>query len=84
LTEPARVRRTVTVVFADVVASTTLAEQLDHESLHVVLDRYSEACAAAVERHGGTVEKFIGDAILGLRPAQPPRGRRPPGRASRG
>ena len=61
-----RARRTVTVVFADLVDSTTLGERLDPESLHGVLTHYSERCAAALERHGGTVEKFIGDAVVGV------------------
>jgi predicted ATPase/class 3 adenylate cyclase len=61
-----RARRTVTVVFADLVESTTLGERLDPESLHGVLTRYSERCAAALERHGGSVEKFIGDAVVGV------------------
>ena len=46
--------------------STELAERLDPESLHDVLDRFSAACASAVERHGGRVEKYIGDAVVGL------------------
>jgi class 3 adenylate cyclase len=61
-----RARRTVTVVFADLVDSTKLGERLDPESLHSVLARYSERSAAALERHGGTVEKFIGDAVVGV------------------
>jgi class 3 adenylate cyclase/tetratricopeptide (TPR) repeat protein len=56
----------VSVVFADVANSTELAERLDPESLHEILDRYSAACASAVERHGGRVEKFIGDAVVGM------------------
>jgi class 3 adenylate cyclase/tetratricopeptide (TPR) repeat protein len=64
--QPIRARRPATVVFADVVDSTGLAEQLDPESMHGVLDRYSRICAAVLERHGGTVEKFIGDAIVGI------------------
>jgi class 3 adenylate cyclase len=63
---PERVRRPVTVVFADLVGSTTLAERLDPESLHGVLARYSEACADVLERHGGTVEKFVGDAVVAV------------------
>jgi class 3 adenylate cyclase/tetratricopeptide (TPR) repeat protein len=59
-------RRPVTVVFADLVGSTGLGEQLDPESVHAVLDRYSRISTAALERHGGTVEKFIGDAIVGI------------------
>jgi class 3 adenylate cyclase len=61
-----RARRPVTVVFADVVNSTALSERLDPESMHNVLDRYSGICAAVLERHGGTTEKFIGDAIVGI------------------
>ncbi len=58
-------RRLVTAVFCDLVGSTELAEHLDAEALHKLLDRYFEAMRAAVERHGGTVEKFIGDAVVG-------------------
>jgi class 3 adenylate cyclase/tetratricopeptide (TPR) repeat protein len=62
----ARVRRTVSVVFADVTASTALAERLDPESFHDVLDQYLATCASVVERHGGQVAKFIGDAVVGV------------------
>ncbi len=62
----ARVRRTVSVVFADVTASTALAERLDPESFHDVLDQYCATCTSAVERHGGRVAKFIGDAVVGV------------------
>jgi class 3 adenylate cyclase/predicted ATPase len=51
-------------VFADVVDSTALGEQLDPESMHRILERYSEMATEILERHGGTVEKFIGDAIV--------------------
>jgi predicted ATPase/class 3 adenylate cyclase len=64
--QPERARRAVTVVFADLIDSTTLGERLDPESLHSVLASYSERSAAALERHGGTVEKFIGDAVVGV------------------
>src|ERR671931_189963 len=63
--EPERLRRTVSVVFGDLAGSTSLGERLDPESLHGVLDRYSETCAEVLERHGGTVEKFIGEAFVG-------------------
>src|SRR5215208_402729 len=63
---PIRARRPATVVFADVVDSTTLGERLDPESVHRILERYSEAATGILERHGGTVEKFIGDAIVGF------------------
>jgi DNA-binding SARP family transcriptional activator len=59
-------RRLVSVVFADIVGSTGLAERLDPESMHGLLDRYSEVCGGVIERHGGTVEGFIGDAVVGV------------------
>jgi class 3 adenylate cyclase/tetratricopeptide (TPR) repeat protein len=64
--ESIRARRPATVVFADVVESTALGEQLDPESVHRILERYSETATTILERHGGTVEKFIGDAIVGF------------------
>ena len=64
---PAReVRKTVTVLFCDLVGSTTLAERHDPEVLKPVLQRYFEEMRAAVERHGGLVEKFIGDAVVAV------------------
>jgi class 3 adenylate cyclase/tetratricopeptide (TPR) repeat protein len=64
---PAReVRKTVTVVFCDVTGSTALGERLDPESLRHVLARYFEAMRTVIERHGGTVEKFIGDAVMAV------------------
>src|SRR5215217_1724751 len=59
-------RRLVTTVFADIVGSTGLAERLDPESMHSLLDRYAEVCGAVIERHGGVVTGFIGDAIVGV------------------
>src|SRR4029077_6447732 len=59
-------RKTVTVLFCDLVDSTQLGERLDPETLRMVLDRYFDEMRAAVERHGGTVEKFIGDAVLAV------------------
>jgi class 3 adenylate cyclase/tetratricopeptide (TPR) repeat protein len=58
------VRKTVTVVFADVTGSTALGERLDPESFRRVMARYFDAARACLERHGGTVEKFIGDAVM--------------------
>ena len=58
-------RRLVTALFCDLVGSTELAERLDPEVLRKVLDRYFDAMRAAIHRHGGTVEKFIGDAVVG-------------------
>jgi class 3 adenylate cyclase/tetratricopeptide (TPR) repeat protein len=59
-------RRTVSVLFADVAESTPLGERLDPESLRQVMSRYFERMAGVLERHGGTVEKFIGDAVMAV------------------
>ena len=65
--EPAReARKTVTVLFCDVTGSTQLGEQLDPESLRRVMARYFEVAKAVIERHGGAVEKFIGDAVMAV------------------
>lgn len=56
----------MTALFCDLVASTELGERLDPEVLRRVLDRYHQAMGTAIERHGGIVEKFIGDAIVGV------------------
>ena len=58
------VRKTVTALFCDLVGSTSLGERTDPESLRALLERYFAAMRAALERHGGTVEKFIGDAVV--------------------
>ncbi len=60
------VRKTVTVLFADVTGSTALGERLDPESLRRVMGRYLEEMKVVLERHGGTVEKFIGDAVMAV------------------
>ena len=60
------VRKTVTVLFADVVGSTSLGEQTDPESTRRMLSRYFDAMRRVIERHGGTVEKFIGDAVMAV------------------
>ena len=59
-------RKTVTVVFCDVVGSTALGESSDPEALRALLARYFEQMRTIVERHGGTVEKFIGDAVMAV------------------
>ncbi|MDP9269745.1 MAG: AAA family ATPase, partial [Chloroflexota bacterium] len=63
---PKASRKTVTVVFADVTGSTALGERLDPESLRNLMSRYFDAARRVMERHGGTVEKFIGDAVMAV------------------
>jgi class 3 adenylate cyclase/tetratricopeptide (TPR) repeat protein len=57
-------RRIVTLLFADLSGSTALGERLDPERLRQVLDRYFAAMRVEIEAEGGTVEKFIGDAVV--------------------
>src|SRR5437870_7894452 len=59
-------RKTVTVVFCDVTGSTELGESTDPEALRGLLARYFERMKGFVERHGGSVEKFIGDAVMAV------------------
>jgi class 3 adenylate cyclase len=59
-------RKTVTIVFCDVTESTALGESLDPETLQAVMGRYFAAMRTALEEHGGTVEKFIGDAVVAV------------------
>jgi class 3 adenylate cyclase len=66
-TAPAREqRKTLTILFCDVAGSTALGERLDPEALRRVMRRYFDEMTAVVERHGGTVEKFIGDAVMAV------------------
>jgi class 3 adenylate cyclase/tetratricopeptide (TPR) repeat protein len=64
--QPERFRRTVTILFSDVVGSTSLGERLDPESLSGVMSEYFAAVRPVAERHGGTVAKFIGDAVMAV------------------
>jgi class 3 adenylate cyclase/tetratricopeptide (TPR) repeat protein len=59
-------RRTVTVLFTDLVGSTALGERLDAEAVWEVMSRYFATMQSCIERHGGVVEKFIGDAIMAV------------------
>ena len=59
-------RKTVTVLFCDVTGSTALGESTDPEALRALLARYFERMKGIVEAHGGTVEKFIGDAVMAV------------------
>src|SRR5215211_9448268 len=60
------VRKTVTILFSDVEGSTRLGERLDAESLRRVMTRYYDEARVVLERHGGSVEKFIGDAVVAV------------------
>jgi class 3 adenylate cyclase/tetratricopeptide (TPR) repeat protein len=60
------VRKTVSVLFCDVTGSTALGESTDPEALRSLLAGYFERMKGIVERHGGTVEKFIGDAVMAV------------------
>ena len=59
-------RKVVTAVFVDLVGSTARAEQLDPEDVRALLRRYHETLRRDLERYGGTVEKFIGDAVVAV------------------
>ena len=61
---PLEERKFVTVLFADLVGSTKLGEGLDAEKLKDVMDVYFKAMREEIERFGGTVQKFIGDAVM--------------------
>jgi class 3 adenylate cyclase/tetratricopeptide (TPR) repeat protein len=65
-TPPREQRKTVTVLFCDIVESTALGESTDPEALRALLAGYFARMKAIVERHGGTVEKFIGDAVMAV------------------
>src|SRR5262245_48286091 len=59
-------RRLVSVLFADLVGSTAAAESRDAEDTREALTRYYDTCRQIIERYGGTVEKFIGDAVMAV------------------
>ncbi|HYM50974.1 MAG TPA: adenylate/guanylate cyclase domain-containing protein [Candidatus Limnocylindrales bacterium] len=59
-------RRLVTILFADVTGSTALGEELDPEDARVLMAGYFEKARDVIERHGGTVQKFIGDAVMAV------------------
>jgi class 3 adenylate cyclase len=59
-------RRVVSVLFVDIVGFTFRAEQLDPEDVRSFLTPYYERVRAEIERHGGRIEKFVGDAVLGI------------------
>jgi class 3 adenylate cyclase/tetratricopeptide (TPR) repeat protein len=59
-------RKVVTVLFSDVAGSTLLGQELDPESVRQMMTRYFREMKSVLERHGGSVEKFIGDAVLAV------------------
>ncbi len=59
-------RRVVTILFADMTGSTALAEHMDPEEVRLLLAGYFSTMAQAIHRHGGTIEKFIGDAVMAV------------------
>jgi class 3 adenylate cyclase/tetratricopeptide (TPR) repeat protein len=63
---PREQRKTVTILFCDVAGSTELGESTDPEALRALLARYFERMKEIVERHGGSVEKFVGDAVMAV------------------
>ena len=60
------VRKLVTVLFTDIAGSTALGERLDPESVRDLMTRYFTTLTEVIERHGGTVEKYIGDAVMAV------------------
>src|SRR5438445_13313250 len=65
-TPPEEERKPITVLFVDMVGSTARGEELDPEDVRALLEPYYARLRAALERHGGTVEKFIGDAVVAV------------------
>lgn len=63
---PPEERRVVTVMFADITGSTPLADRLDPEDLRAILTGYFNLMAEQIRRHAGTVEKYIGDAVMAV------------------
>jgi class 3 adenylate cyclase/tetratricopeptide (TPR) repeat protein len=66
MASPRRERKVVTVLFCDLVGFTSQAESLDPEDVEAILRPYHARLRAELERYGGTVEKFIGDAVMAL------------------
>jgi class 3 adenylate cyclase len=61
---PSRKRRQVTILFCDLVGSTTLSVRLGPEDLRVVIGAYHRCCAGVIEAAGGFVAKYMGDGVL--------------------
>ena len=60
------VRKVVTILFCDLTGSTAIGDRTDPEALRALMNRYYEAARVVLERHGGTVEKFVGDAVMAV------------------
>ena len=60
------VRKTVTILFSDVAGSTAMGDALDPEAVRRVMGQYFDSCRSVIEFHGGTIEKFIGDAVMAV------------------
>src|SRR5213078_3683995 len=65
-TQPGAERRLVSVLFADLVGFTALSESRDPEEVRELLTRYFDKSRQLITRYGGTVEKFIGDAVMAV------------------
>ena len=65
-TELSHRRKLATVLFCDVSGSTALGESVDAETVRDLMFRYFHEMRSAIERHGGIVEKFIGDAVVAV------------------
>src|SRR5207247_6220013 len=63
---PSAERRLVSVLFADLVGFTSLSEHRDAEEVRELLSQYFDTCRRLISRYGGTVEKFIGDAVMAV------------------
>ena len=59
-------RKVVTILFCDLTGSTAIGDRTDPEALRVLMNRYYDAARVVLERHGGTVEKFVGDAVMAV------------------
>src|SRR5437867_2103861 len=66
LVAPTAERRLVSVLFADLVGFTTISEARDSEEVRELLSKYFDTCRTIITRYGGTVEKFIGDAVMAV------------------
>ena len=63
---PREVRKIVTILFCDLTGSTAIGDRTDPEPLRALMNRYYDGARLELERHGGTVEKFVGDAVMAV------------------